>query len=201
MDIPEAIGAGQHGEDRILGLVFRDQPTGFLVDVGAADGFTNSNSIGLLKRPGWRGVLIEPERNQYMTMLARYKDSSQVSCLNCAVGPTPGTKTLWANGQASTLDPKTRQAATDMHGIAFEEQSVGVRTLKDILVSLGIRDVDFLSIDAEGMSYPVWQSLGGYLLPKLVCIEGKGYEMPGYRELCRLGANTFYLREDQCPIL
>ena len=31
--------------------------------------------------------------------------------------------------------------------------------------------------------------------------EGKGYKMNGYRELCRTGCNTFYLRENLCMIL
>ena len=37
--------------------------------------------------------------------------------------------------------------------------------------------------------------------PKLICIEGKRYSMEGYKKLCSLGGNIFYLREDLCETL
>jgi len=74
--------------------------------------------------------------------------------------------------------------------------------LSEILTTVAhSSQIDFLSIDAEGMDYEVWKSLKGRWMPKLICIEGKGYKMTGYVELCRMTGNTFYMREDVCPKL
>jgi hypothetical protein len=72
------------------------------------------------------------------------------------------------------------------------------RILKELNVE---KEIDFLSIDVEGMNYEAWQSLHPFPLPKFVCMEGRGYRMNGYKEFCRLGGNTFYLREDLCMTL
>lgn len=201
---PEGEGSGQYGEDRILALVFGHQPTGFLVDVGAADGFWNSNSIGLLRRPGWEGVLIEPEEAQYKALKERYLGRAGVTCIWGAVGLESGEKTLWAGGHVSTFKQGVRASAIQNHGIDYRDQKVWMAPLTGILQSLHIhsREIDFLSIDAEGMDYEVWRSLDKkFYSPKLVCIEGKKYRMDGYKELCRTAGNTFYLREDLCPAL
>ena len=118
------MSGGQYGEDALLGLFFRGVSTGLVVDVGAADGETGSNSWMLLKRP---------ERN-----------------------------------------------------------------LTKVLTEFGVREeIDFLSINAEGMDWEVWQTLDKVIYnPKLVCMEGHGYQMKGYYEFCCVGGNTFYLRGD-----
>ena len=184
-------------------MFFQDQPTGLLVDVGAADGFWNSNSIGLLKRPGWRGVLIEPEPMQYAQLVTRYQGHPGVTCLHCAVGKVEGKRTLFCSGQVSTLDPIARASAEVQHHVAFTTTQVPVYTLTHVLEQTGIQSpIDFLSIDTEGTNYEAWLTLDiAKFSPRLVCIEGTGYAMHGYKQLCRMVGNTFYLREDQCPQL
>jgi FkbM family methyltransferase len=199
----EGEGSGQHGEDRILALVFGAQPSGFLVDVGAADGFWNSNSIGLLKRPGWSAILIEPELEQFQILRRRYKERPRTVCTHCAIGKHEGVCTLFAGGQVSTFKQEIKRSAEVNHNVRYTEQQVQVWTLTHLLNELECpQNIDFMSIDAEGMNYEVWQTLDTKAFsPRLVCIEGKGYRMDGYKELCRLGGNTFYLREDACPKL
>jgi FkbM family methyltransferase len=199
----EGEGCGQYGADRILGLFFRDQPQGFLVDVGAADGYWNSNSIGLLKRPEWSGILIEPEPKQFEKLLAMYEGREGVVCIPCAVGLDEGPHTLYCAGQVSTLQEDTRRAAKIKHGVSFTKTRVQVRTLTHLLEGANVkREIDFLSIDAEGMNYDVWESLDKKKFsPKLVCIEGSGHVMHGYKRFCTNGGNVFYLREDLCITL
>lgn len=200
-------GCGQYGEDRILGLVFRDQEEGLVVDVGAADGYWNSNSIGLLHRPGWQGVLIEPEPSQFKQLQSMYPNRLGVICVNCAIGMEEGIKTLYCGGQVSTFKDGVMESAIANHDVKYTLAQVPVRRLTPLLLELEEqmdikRDIDFLSIDAEGMDYEVWRTLDTNVFsPKLVCIEGKKYIMPGYKELCRTAGNTFYLREDLCDLL
>jgi len=195
----DGVGSGQHGEDRLLHLFFRDQAEGILVDVGAADGYMNSNSIGLLKRPGWSGVLVEPEPSHFRALSERYRERDGVVCLPCAVGDGPVWQTFFCGGQVSTFDLDVKKAAEDVHKIEYTTAKVEVYALTALLDDLRMADIDFLSIDAEGRNYDVWMTLDrSKHAPRLVCIEGKGYRMDGYIQLCRCGCNTFYVREDQC---
>jgi FkbM family methyltransferase len=198
--VKEGEGCGQHGEDRILRLVFRNQACGFLVDVGAADGYWNSNSCILLQRPGWRGVLIEPEPEQFKALAAMYEGRDGVICVECAIGPREGVQTLHCGGQVSTFKEANKESAEVNHGIKYTTAEVRVRNLTKLLDELGIQgEIDFMSIDVEGMNFEVWKTLDkNRYSPKLVCIEGKKYRMYGYKQLCVLGGNTFYLREDLC---
>ncbi len=197
-------GSGQYGGDRILALVFRDQETGLLVDVGAADGYKNSNSIGLLKRPGWKGILIEPEPDQFLELKFRYRNRNNVVCLNCAVGSEEGIKDFYCAGQGSTFKEETKKFFEEYRGVIYGptipvQIFALTRILEDQIIE---QDIDFLSIDVEGMDYDVWMSLDkSKFSPKLICIEGKRYSMEGYKKLCSLGGNIFYLREDLCATL
>lgn len=189
---------GQYGEDRILKLFFRNQPTGFLVDVGAANGFDNSNSYMLLKKaPGWVGLLIEPEPSQFAELQKLYQDNQKAILLNCGVG-TGGKGILYCGGQVSTFKPDVRDRCVEVYGIDYKEVEVPMRSLTAILADMNApKEIDFMSIDCEGMDYDVWQTLDTKMFsPRLVCIEGSGYAMHGYVEFCRTVGNTFYLRED-----
>ena len=196
---------GQHGEDRILEMFFKGQETGFIIDVGAADGIDNSNSYKLLQRPGWGGLLIEPEPSQYAAMFGLYEGRKNIHTFNNAVGLQGGiTATLFQGGQISTLCPHIKQSGIDVHGeeVYKGEIQVTVHTLTSLIKSINdffeIPTIDFLTIDAEGMDFEVWRSLDKKeWMPRLVCMEGHGYMMEGYYEFCRVGGNTFYVRMDE----
>jgi len=201
--LKEGHGCGQHGEDRILHFVFKDYSAGWLVDVGAADGYYNSNSAVLLQRPNWHGILIEPEPSQFEKLKEMHKDNPRVTCVQCAIGQNEGFKTFYCGGQVSTFEKEVKRSSEVNHGIKYTEMKMEVKTLSRVLTENNCpREIDFMSIDVEGMNYEAWQSLNPFSYsPKLVCMEGSKYTMTGYKEFCRLGANTFYLREDLCKTL
>jgi len=193
----------QYGQDRILKMIFRDKHTGFVVEVGAADGIDNSNSYMLLQRPHWGGILIEPESSQFALLQERYKNNNNVKCIRCACGAHEGIHTLYRGGQVSTFKLATKAAAEDMHNIKYEEEQVEIKTLQRVLTENNApTEIDYMSIDCEGMDREVWGTLElDTYRPGLVCMEGKGHVMIGYQELCRTPGNTFYLREDLCEAL
>lgn len=197
------MSGGQYGEDRILNLFFKEQETGLIVDVGAAEGYWNSNSLMLLQRPGWKGILIEPEPSQFAELQERYKDNKNVTLVNRAIGPNEGEHILYCGKQVSTFKTDLKKACEEAHGIDYTQTTARIQTLTNLLIELNLQEeIDFISIDAEGMNYEAWQTLDtSKFFPKLVCIEGKGYRMPGYKEFCLTRGNTFYLREDLCDPL
>lgn len=202
------MAGGQYGEDRILNFVFKGKRNGLVVDVGAANGVDGSNSWMLIHRYEWRGILIEPEPAQYADLKMMYQENLRVECVNVAIDKEAGVKDFYCCGQLSTLREEYITHAKALHNAEYTQTKVETVTLTALLTNYFLSEknkrdaIDFMSIDAEGMNYDVWLTLDlNIFLPKLVCIEGSGYAMHGYKELCRTPGNTLYLREDLCDPL
>jgi FkbM family methyltransferase len=196
MEQAMAVGS-QYGEDEFLLKYFKDSMAfGFLVDVGAADGKDNSNSYYLLKKPRWQGILIEPEPSQFKELQSRYADAFLVDCVNCAVGREERERVLYCARQVSTFDPAWRDRCIKAYELVFTETVVQIRTLTQILKEFRApKNIDFLSIDCEGMDMEVLASLDLSLFsPHLVCLEGRGHSISGYQEIHQTRGNTFYKR-------
>lgn len=194
----------QYGEEYLLGLIFNGQETGMVVDVGAADGYDNSNSYCLLQRPGWNGVLIEPEPSQFLALQKRYADRHGVVCVQTAIGQTEGPRTLHCGLQVSTFDEMFKKRIEEKYRVVYHDVQVDMVRLDTLLKRLKIwQSIEFLSIDAEGMDMEVWESLCGHSpLPKVVCLEGGAeYQLEGYVQFCFTTGNVFFLREDICDQL
>ena len=188
-----AVG-GQYGEDRFLEKFFRGIPKGFLVDVGAADGRDNSNSFRLLQHRRWRGILIEPEPKQFQALQNRYRGRPDVVCMNYGVGGVEGERVLHCAAQVSTFLPAWRDRCIESYGLEYEDVSVMVKPLTKILQELKAPSrIDFLTIDCEGMDLEVLQSLDFELYhPRLICMEGKGLSISGYKEIYSTLGNVFF---------
>jgi len=194
----------QYGEERII-LPFAKNG-GYVVDIGAADGETYSNSRFLIRDHGWRGVLIEPEPTQYAKLAALYAGHRGVKTVRAAVGAVDKLVTLWPGELASTLLPEwvehTRRVAPHVrYGSPIE---IRQRPLADILAEVGAPPVvDFLSIDCEGMDLEAFESRDTYQA-RLVCVESrpgdraqsdlaKWMNRRGYRFCDRTHGNAFFV--------
>lgn len=180
----------QYWEDDFLLPYFKDKGVGFLVDVGAADGQTGSNSRCLLLQ-GWKGILIEPEPTQFAALQELYKDNKNVVTVNCAIGHTHGRYPFYSCAQVSTLCPKWKENCEGRFGVEYQTGEVEVRTLTSVLEEFKAPlELDFLTIDAEGMDGTVWHSLDSTRFrTKLVCMEGHGWALPAYKEVHRTAGN------------
>jgi FkbM family methyltransferase len=190
-----AIG-GQYGEDDILLKFFQDINYGFVVDVGAADGKDNSNTYNLLKKLGWKGILVEPEPIQFKALQERYEHNDDVLCLNCAVDAEMGTKPFWCGLQVSTMVPAWRDACVKAHGIDYKEIEVDTMPLDLIMEGADApEEFEFLSIDCEGMDFAVLQTLNlKKYKPQMICLEGHGYTIEGYAQYKTTVGNSLYVR-------
>ena len=54
------ISYSQHGEDLFIIQYLDTELTGSILDIGANDGITYSNSRLFIEQLGWQGVLVEP---------------------------------------------------------------------------------------------------------------------------------------------
>ena len=170
--------------NKIVAEKYLNYDSGFFIEVGGADGYTQSNTWYLEKYKNWTGVLVEPNpdsaemcRNNrpdskvfnYALVDREYPDSEITMVRRVVYQGDPGLMTAAKDSPLRTnsdwLQPQTSIDKT-------EEFTIRTTTLDDVLESLNVKTVDFFSLDVEG--YEV-QVLNGFnlekYLPKVILIE------------------------------
>ncbi len=200
----------QYGEEIVINNFFRNKKEGFCVDVGAADGVRFSNSRHLIESMEWTALLVEPHPTYFRQLSRLYKNNERVSLENIAVYSTSGEMPFYLYGhdehaQVSTLSKNFKERVCDKHGDKYEKKPilVQVRTLEKILKVLP--QVDFLSVDCEGVDMEVLKSNNwDEFRPTLVCVE---HSMPkteldsfmksvGYVVHQRTIGNSFFIKDE-----
>jgi FkbM family methyltransferase len=150
----------QEGEDLILLRLIGEKPNGFYVDVGAHHPVRFSNTY-LFYRMGWHGVNIDP-----MPGVKELFDRYRPRDINLEVGisDSPGEMTYFMfnepalNGFDAGLSNRRERDSKDYRII--ETRVLPTLPLSEILclhVSARV-EIDFLSVDCEGLDYRVLSS-------------------------------------------
>lgn len=204
----------QHGEVTVVLGLLRDDDPHFVIDVGAHDGQSLSNSWPFI-RLGWRAIMVEPLSKPFAQLTDRYAGNPNVICTNKACAERPGRRKLYVGsdgdaGQMSTLceDEALREHRT----AAFEE--VRVDTLTNILtIHKAPEEPSLLAIDTEGMDYEVLCGLDfAAFHPRIIISEeypqnqakhNKKYQLlreRGYSLHGQFGCNTIWVRPELRPL-
>ena len=151
--------SSQHGETILLQtLAAQYVRERFLIDVGAHDGVTISNSLPFVVE-GWRALLIEPAPAVFAKLVAAHGHRPNVTCLQVACSSLDGEADLYfgsdgPEGFMSTLCTDDNAWFRTNRGSA----SVRVRTatLTGLLAAHGCpAHPGILMVDCEGMDYEV----------------------------------------------
>jgi len=145
------------GQDRwVIDEVFRGKENGFFVELGAADGFCDSNTFVLEKQFGWQGLCIEPNPKLFARMTSHYK--RKCTCVPLAVDAESGMREFLLDGQRSGLlvaeaDFSSHQRASAVKAARREGRAELVETLS--LAAIFDRyaappTIDYFSFDVEG---------------------------------------------------
>src|SRR3954465_2889471 len=161
----EFVDVSQHGEAGMLAALVGDGWPRYLVDVGAHDGRSLSNSFPFLQL-GWSGVVVEPLPQAFSQLSALSRDRPDVHCVQAACAAEEGEMALAVGHDA----PVAMTSALRPGG----ELTVTVRTLTSLLDEYAApSDFSLLLVDAEGMDGEV---LGGLdserWRPRVVVVEG-----------------------------
>jgi FkbM family methyltransferase len=153
---------------------------GTLIDIGANDGKTLSNSL-LLIQQGWSAHLFEPSKPTFTKMQDLHKGHDGVRCYNCGLSDETGTKlfyesgTLFDEGDIDLVSTTQVSEFNKWNGrVSFSESVAFFYTWQDWLdyEKLGAQKFDFISIDAEGED---WKILSQIDLTKheckILCVE------------------------------
>ena len=149
----------QEGEDIVLKRIFSGQSTGFYVDVGAHHPMRFSNTYSFY-RLGWKGINIEPNPDSF-NLFHKYRPRD--INLNCGVALDKGNLEYYMFDEPAlnTFDSKLlKNRTSNTSYIHTNTINVDVMPLADVLKSFipdGI-EIDFLSIDVEGLDLEVIKS-------------------------------------------
>lgn len=144
-------------EDVMLRRLFPEESSGFYVDVGAGHPLQFSVTKHFYDR-GWRGINVEPAPRQFAEL---EKDRTEDVNLNVALSDTEGTVTFYEfppeySGWA-TASKEEAMRHLEEDGVSFTERRVPVTTLAAVCEEHVTREIDFLSIDVEGLEQQVLQ--------------------------------------------
>jgi FkbM family methyltransferase len=153
---------------------------GTLLDVGANDGKTLSNSLLFIEQ-GWSAHLFEPSNPTFKKLEELHKGNDRVRCFNCGLSDETGMKlfyesgTLFNVGDVDLLSTTQDSEFNKWKGrVSFSETHAFFYTWQDWLkfASLENDKFDFISIDAEGED---WKILSQIDLTKhdckILCVE------------------------------
>ena len=158
----------QFAEDISIKMHCPDINNGFFVDVGCYHPMKFNNTYALYKK-GWSGINIDVDKIKIDTFnLARRRDENVL----CAVSDKPGVLKWFSSGLYSLTSTLDESFAKSIGG--YTEKEVKVDTLTSIIDKTRYidREIDFLSIDAEGHDYNVLKSLDlERYKPKLIAVE------------------------------
>jgi len=149
----------QEGEDMILRRIFKDKRSGFYVDVGAHHPIRFSNTYAFY-RLGWKGINIEPNPESIkLFRKLRLKDLN----LNLGVANHQGVLRYFMFNEPAlnTFDSDLAEIRLKNPEYKIESEThVEVTTLENILdqSQLAFNQIDFLTIDVEGMDLDVLKS-------------------------------------------
>src|SRR4051794_44154 len=161
----EFVDVSQHGEAGMLAaLVEADWPR-YLVDVGAHDGRSLSNSFPFLQL-GWGGVLVEPLPEAFAQLASLYAERDDVRCVQAACAGAEGERAMAVGGDAPVAMTSSLRPGGEL--------TVRVRTLTSLLDEYAVpSDFSLLLIDAEGMDGEVVAGLDSERWrPRVVVVEG-----------------------------
>lgn len=204
------ISYAQNFEDVMLDRAFKQQTTGFYIDIGVWDATSDSVTKHFYDK-GWSGINVEPLPNNYQRIVAaRPRDIN----LNLAASSHPGPLVFHHVRDTGLSTSRTDYA--DRHaGMGFDvsEITVPTKTLKEICAEHTANTViDFLKIDVEGAEADVIHS-GNWdaFRPRIVVVEATLPNSPiesfsdwepmllehGYEFAYFDGLNRFYYREEE----
>lgn len=174
----------QNEEEKHITGFFGGQK-GTLLDIGANDGKSYSNSLKLIEL-GWDAVLVEPSPTCIDKIKSLHGENKLVTIIQAAVGSETIEANFHESGKLpvrdldenntsllSTLVAKEKERWKPL-GVEWKEYPVKVFTYNDLHVEFNLTGIvngyDFISIDAEGVDIEILKQID-LSRTKLICIE------------------------------
>ncbi len=179
----------QNQEEKYITEYFKDFK-GTVLDVGANDGKTFSNSLRLIEL-GWKAYLVEPSKKALEKLYSLHSGNVNVEVIPVAIGKSNVKAILEESGWhlhhrsdvalLSTLVPEEKKK---WNKVSFEQQPCEVLDYKTFTDLIGYEAFDFISIDAEGMDWEILSQIN-LTQVKMVCVEHNSKDVEKYIDYCK----------------
>lgn len=203
----------QEGEDLLINRILNNKENGFFIDVGAHHPIRFSNTY-FFYRKGWRGINVDAMPG---SMKAFQQFRPEDINIEAAISSQIENLTYYRFNEPAlnTFVESEAQKKDGLHGYRIEEKiEIKTMTLSSIVqqhLPAG-KEVDFLSIDVEGLDLEVLQSNDwSRVSPRLIVIEDLTRELDlilqdsptksflegrGYRLFSKMYNTCIYLRNE-----
>lgn len=185
---------------------------GFFIEVGANDGWKQSNTYYLEFGRRWRGILIEAVPELYQKCRKFRKRSRVFNCALVGEDYKATEITIHYADLMSIVNDARDLESIKMHveeGIAYQkltetyEITVPARTLSSIIKDCNIKSIDFFSLDVEGYELQVLKGMKLYKnRPKFILVETKGFDgvyeylvANDYQQIDKLSYHDFLFKD------
>ncbi len=160
----------QEGEDLILHKIFPDKTNGFYIDVGAHHPYRFSNTY-YFYRKGWRGINIDAAPGS-MKLFNKFRKRD--INLEAAIS-NEEAELIFYKFNDPALNTFDKDLALSRVGVKYriiKEEIILTRNLKTILDNYQVPQIDFMSIDVEGLELKVLESNDWNLYkPQILLVE------------------------------
>jgi len=168
----------QEGEDAVLARFFGKKKNGFFVDIGSHHPHRFSNTYSFYRR-GWSGICVDPLPGS-MKRFRRWRPRD--IALEMGVSEQASELTYYMFNEPA-LNTFSQELAQQRNGLnnwrVIEQRKVATRPLAELLAQhmpADIDEIDFLSLDVEGLDLQVLRSNDwGRWRPQIVvaeCLDG-----------------------------
>jgi FkbM family methyltransferase len=203
------ISYAQNCEDVLLNRIFKDQKSGFYIDVGAHHPINDSITKSFYDR-GWKGINVEPVK-EFFDLLEKERTSDLN--LNFAISDSEEKLDFFEllGTGLSTFNADMAKELAQQRSLTLSQYTVSTKTLANICRQYVSCPIDFLKIDVEGWEEKVilghdWE----HFRPKIVIVEATIPDSPircqtqipaflkerNYQQVYFDGLNDFYIAEE-----
>lgn len=178
----------QNGEQDIILNHFKNFK-GSLLDIGANDGQTLSNSRALMEL-GWHGVLVEPSKRAFEKLRVAYSNNKKARLVSFGISDKSGIVKFFESGEHLKKGDVSLLSTCKESELARWEGSENEFTETEIecityaqLLSLCDCEFDFITIDAEGLDFEILSQIDLSRV-KMLIIETNSTEDHKYIDYC-----------------
>lgn len=148
----------QHGEDLfIVKQIYNDKEIGSILDIGANDGTTYSNSRYFIETLGWNGVLVEPTSQCISKLNELYSENGRVIIYPYAIDAEETETVIYLGNlepdtinQVSTMSTEEKAYWETNRNVQYTEELIKTKTIDQLMSDINIKYFDVISIDTEG---------------------------------------------------
>jgi FkbM family methyltransferase len=156
----------QHGEDLFIESKLSNIQYGSILDVGANDGITYSNSRLFIEKHNWSAVLVEPTSKCIESLTKLYSNHDNIIIYPYGIDNIEQETEIYLGNlepgtinQVSTMLEQERQYWERMRSVQYDTEIIKTKTVSQLVADANIDHYNIISIDTEGKDILILKQL------------------------------------------